>query len=676
MTRASPDNPPEALTTRTHPATHPTAGTASVLLALIGLGMLLLAQRFLSHQRLDGRMVSALALGLLAWGAALAGTPPPGDVLPPLEHCATPVRRGVFLAALLSATITWITSAAGVYTALNVSAWLATLVLWLWAWWPARTASAVAARLRLSRASWLALLALAAVVLLGGWLRFHRLAEVPGEPTSDHAEKLLDIYDLTQGRRPIFFPRNTGREPAQFYITYALMRLFDLPLRFETLKLGTALIGTLTIPAIYLFARELAGRSAGVLAAAWFAVADWAISTARMGLRFPYAPLPTALALWLAWRYLRRGDRRDALWCGLVLGLGLHGYISFRIVPLAIVLALLLAPLDRRWRGQERRLLADGALLLGTALLACLPLAHYTLQHPEQVWFRVATRAGSTERAVGDLATALQTFVRNNWNALLAFNWRGDSTMVNAVRFAPFLDQIAATALLAGVPIVLFQIVRRHALRYGLLLIVLPVLLLPSTLSLAFPIENPSVNRLGTAMPVIFAIAALPPAYLVRLAWQVRPRALWRTLAIGLVGVALTLSTRANYQRYFVTYDRQYRSFVPNTNEIAAAVRAEQARSGIALEHVYLLSYPYWLDGRNLALALGDITWQREHDLTAGRALPPRVAGQPLLFVLHPDDHERKRQLLAAFPDGTLQPIASRTPGKHALLYRVPAAHP
>ncbi|WP_026369906.1 glycosyltransferase family 39 protein [Kallotenue papyrolyticum] len=646
-----------------------------MLLALIGLGLLLLAQRFLSHQQLGGLVVSALALGLLAWGAALVMAPPRPDVLPALARTADGARRGALLAALLSAALTWITSAAGVYTALNVSAWLATLMLWLWAWWPAHAAADAAARQQPSRARWLALLTLAALVLLGGWLRFHRLAEVPGEPTSDHAEKLLDIYDLTQGRRPIFFPRNTGREPAQFYFTFALMRLFDLPLRFETLKLGTVLIGTLTIPAIYLFARELAGRTAGLCAAAWFAVADWAISTARMGLRFPYAPLPTALALWLVWRYLRRGDRRDALWCGLVLGLGLHGYISFRIVPLAIVLALLLAPLDRRWRGQERHLLADGALLLGTALLACLPLAHYTLQHPEQVWFRVATRAGSTERSVGDLATALQTFAINNWNALLAFNWRGDSTMVNAVRFAPFLDTVAATALLAGALIVIVQIARWHALRYGLLLAVLPVLLLPSTLSLAFPIENPSVNRLGTAMPVIFTIAALPPAYLVQLAWQAQARALWRTLALVLLSAALALSARANYQRYFIAYDRQYRSFVPNTNEIAAAVRAEQTRSGIALDNVYLLSYPYWLDGRNLALALGDIAWQREHDLTAERPLPPR-AGQPMLFVLHPDDHERQAQLLAAFPDGAFRPVASRTPGKRFLLYQVPAARP
>jgi hypothetical protein len=53
------------------------------------------------------------------------------------------------------------------------------------------------------------------------FFRIYRLAEVPSEPYSDHAEKLLDVYDVLQGKTSIFFARNTGREAMQFYLTAA-----------------------------------------------------------------------------------------------------------------------------------------------------------------------------------------------------------------------------------------------------------------------------------------------------------------------------------------------------------------------------------------------------------------------------------------------------------------------
>ena len=72
------------------------------------------------------------------------------------------------------------------------------------------------------------------------WRRFfrvYRLAEVPAEMTSDHAEKLIDVQDILDGQRPIFLPRNTGREAVQFYLTAFLVRFTPLhhePSRLES----------------------------------------------------------------------------------------------------------------------------------------------------------------------------------------------------------------------------------------------------------------------------------------------------------------------------------------------------------------------------------------------------------------------------------------------------------
>jgi ABC-type phosphate/phosphonate transport system permease subunit len=51
------------------------------------------------------------------------------------------------------------------------------------------------------------------------FFRFYRLDGVLAEMFSDHAEKLLDVSDVLSGKFSIFFPRNTGREAIQMYLT-------------------------------------------------------------------------------------------------------------------------------------------------------------------------------------------------------------------------------------------------------------------------------------------------------------------------------------------------------------------------------------------------------------------------------------------------------------------------
>ena len=75
------------------------------------------------------------------------------------------------------------------------------------------------------------------------FFRFYQTQTVPPEPFSDHAEKILDVYDVSQGQTHIFFPRNTGREAFQMYWTLLVAKIFGTGLSFLSLKLGTALLG-------------------------------------------------------------------------------------------------------------------------------------------------------------------------------------------------------------------------------------------------------------------------------------------------------------------------------------------------------------------------------------------------------------------------------------------------
>src|SRR5690606_539513 len=204
----------------------------------------------------------------------------------------------------------------------------------------------------IDRRAALALLAITGVAL---FFRAYRLDAIPIEMTSDHAEKLLDVNDVLLGRRPIFFGRNTGREFFQFYLTAALVWLTPLTTSHLALKVGTVLVGLVTVPLTYLLARQEYGRLVGLLAAFFLAVSHWHVAITRVGLRFPFTAAFAVPALFFLLRAMRHNRRNDWLAAGLVLGLGLHTYTAIRIVPvLFVALVGLKAALDvwAAWRGR------------------------------------------------------------------------------------------------------------------------------------------------------------------------------------------------------------------------------------------------------------------------------------------------------------------------------------
>jgi hypothetical protein len=372
--------------------------------------LLLVAFFPMQERRLPLAAAVALAVGLLLWITVARQLPVPAPETEIVPWQGGPRVAPLVLVALL-AIAAWIGSSGNRFRLIGVCGWLGSVAAWIWAWAPRRswTRDEAAGPRRIARRA-ATVAALALVLALGTWLYFHRLAATPGNPTSDHAETLLDLNDVLDGQRHIFFPRNTGREPWKFYWLFVLVRLFGLPAKYLTLKVATVTIGLVGIPAIFLLGRELGGAPLGLLAAALTAWSKWPLGVSRIGLRFSYAFFPTALALWALFRYLRRGDRASALWAGAWTGVGLYGYIPARAVPLAIPVALAIAVFDWRWRGSRRRLAIDGLLMADTAALVFLPLAHFAIERPDLFWMRAASRAGHAANPVTGWSRSSTTF--------------------------------------------------------------------------------------------------------------------------------------------------------------------------------------------------------------------------------------------------------------------------
>jgi 4-amino-4-deoxy-L-arabinose transferase-like glycosyltransferase len=99
---------------------------------------------------------------------------------------------------------------------------------------------------------------IAGVTLLAAVLRFPLLGRLPPGLYRDEAINGLDALGVLEGVWPIFFTANNGREPLFIYLVAASVGLFGRTAL--AVRLVSAVLGTLTVPATYLLGRALFGR--------------------------------------------------------------------------------------------------------------------------------------------------------------------------------------------------------------------------------------------------------------------------------------------------------------------------------------------------------------------------------------------------------------------------------
>jgi len=299
-----------------------------------------------------------------------------------------------------------------------------------------------------------------------------------------------------------------------------------------------------------------------------------------------------------------------------------------------------------------------------------VPLFRYTVAVPEMFWYRTLGRVAETETELS--GPPLQIFLSNNWNALRMFNWTTDQVWVNIVPGRPVLDTLAGGMFVLGAVYLVYRFVRRRQAIDLALLVSIPVLLLPSTLSIAFPHENPSVVRTAVAIPVVFLIAAFPLRLLLKQMQDALGGGVGRVLGVLLVVVGLGLSTREMFYQYFVVYPQQYLGGAQNASELGAAVRGFASSLG-TYDTVWVKAYPYWVDTRAVGMYSGKFGWDNvviePVELEATVAVPGTK-----MILLKAEDLESVAVLRGLYPNGVLTYHPSKYPGKDFLTFLIPAA--
>jgi len=419
---------------------------------------------------------------------------------------------------------------------------------------------------RIVRASWLARpwLGVALVTFLAAALRFPNLGATPPGFHYDEALDALEAWRVIvrPDYHPVFFPGDFGLSAMFIYLESLAFRV--LPAIPAVSRGVAALLGVLTVPAVYAVGRELVRADQRVpgglplFAAIVLAFCRWHITFSRVAIEPILVPLFLVLILWGLLAALRTA--RPAVWLALGAALGLSVYTypaAWLILPMlgAILIYIrLVAP--QRLAGQARNL---GLAALAAVILAA-PLLLFFVQHPAQLTMR--SGQVSIIGAGESLPEIVHTLGGNFLKTLGMFSIAGDTDPRSNIPGQPVLDLISAIPfylglllalrrwrqsaggilLLAGVAMLLTTVFSEYAPHFRRALGVTPVAALLSGWGLA-AIWDCGSQRFGAR-----ALAGSPAP------GSARRWARLSTASAGLVVLMLLGSGLWNSRDYFVVW--------------------------------------------------------------------------------------------------------------------------
>ena len=260
---------------------------------------------------------------------------------------------------------------------------------------------------------------------------------------------------------------------------------------------------------------------------------------------------------------------------------------------------------------------------------------------------------------------AWQIFLSNLKNGLLMFNWDDGEIWVHSVTHRPALDLITAALFVLGLVLLVVRYIRQRDWRDLLLLAAIPVLILPSVLSLAFPGENPALNRAGGgAIPAII-VSALALDGLVSSFGVEKKRQL---IAYGITGVLLAASAYSNYDLVFHQFADSYAGGSWNTSEMGQVISDFRDKYG-QTDSVWVVPFPYWVDTRLPGVWAGipdrDFALFQDH-LSESLSVPA-----PKMFIYWNADVETERILKELYPNGKISRYTSAIKDKDFFIFMV-----
>lgn len=485
---------------------------------------------------------------------------------------------------------------------------------------------------------------------------------LPVDLVSSQVETFISVEDIRNGSQALLFPNNVVSEPLNYYWLALVSLFFGNGARLLAFNVAYMIAFAIGLVFLFKLGRLLFNRWVGLVSVLMFGSAFWPVlqnyAMLGYGLVFPIL----SASLFYLYQGFEQGRQQDFIIFGLLSGLGLLTNKLFLIMPIVFLMALLVWILDKRNWKKGRRYLAWLGLALFAVFLMVIPLIA-ALSHNTEVYIQpIMSRISGLEiRLEGH---PLLIFIKNYVSAFCMLNDTNRSGWVDGIPNRPALDGMSAVLFIIGLVGVIRQFMLEKSWKMISTVLLLPVFLIPSAMSIAFPLENPSLSRaFGLAVPA-FIIGAYGLALLFEKLRNVSIKS-----KFVLIGIIVLIVMVSNAYLIGKVYQGQYQQNAWNAKEMSETIKNFQTTYGKDAK-AWVAGHPYWVDERAVAIQADmpieslklNLDDQNDWKLTSGARM----------FILNVEAFDALARLRTQFPNGVESLVQSQQEGKNFITFFVP----
>jgi len=537
---------------------------------------------------------------------------------------------------------------------LSILTWLGGMLLMIAGSWDPQEA--------FPRPSRQTLLITANLFVIATLLRAVASTSVPPLLNGDEASAGLSAVRFIDGSANNIFGIGWFSFPSFYYAIQSLsIRLFGQTT--FALRFTSALIGGLTVAAVYLIGKRLFGQKAGLLAAIFLAGSHFHNHFSRIGLNNIWDAFWFLLSLGLLVDGWRNKRRSSFIFAGLSLGLSQYFYVSSRfLVVLVLVWLAVVVVLDKKnIRGNRFSVLALALVFLAVVLPTLWFFAHDQNLHNFLAPFNRVEALGDWLKYEMDLRE------KPAWKIVAGLVFTSAKTFISIPTRVwypadvPILRPTSAVLFLAGLILLLFQIKKPVS---WMLFLWLGVFALAGGLSV--PVS--AAQRYVAVIPACALVIGFALSQIIDLlgrVWQDKEKIMVLAAAILLVGLGAS-----DLYYYFNVY-------TPTTNLGGA--------NTLVAQHLA----EYLMDEEPLDVAFFGGNRMGYHSISTIPYLAPQIQGldfhhtwgspenpalkaDTLVFVFLPDQEPNLDLVQLDFPEGNLMIEFDQNDNLLYWLYRTP----
>src|SRR3972149_1887864 len=197
------------------------------------------------------------------------------------------------------------------------------------------------------------LIAVGLITVIALWMRLHQLGVLPFGVNQEEGFAGMGALDVIEGRlsNPFGFGPVTAwgwtyYSAFYFYGQALFIKLFDV--NVFSIRLSSAIAGTLSVIFAYLLARQIWGRSVGVISGILVAVAGIHIHFSRFAFPFIHTCLFGTMTLFFIVRAIKNKAPAEFALAGFSIGLAQYFWTASRILPFIAFIFFILEITQKR----------------------------------------------------------------------------------------------------------------------------------------------------------------------------------------------------------------------------------------------------------------------------------------------------------------------------------------